>query len=279
MESKRRLMLKTVDDDMTSYNGFKWKKRGMVTCSDWENTPKCGNGLHGLPMGIGDSELLSWDRSAKWLVFEALGGYIEFSDKAKCEKARVLFCGDRKGATDYLVKHGADISKVVGAFQTGGDGSQLTGGDWSQLCAGSDSQLSGGMGSRLLGGMRSHLSGGDWSQLTGSEWSQLSGGDGSVLSGGFGSRLSGGDWNHLMAGDGSQLTGGDWSQLCAGSDSQLSGGIGSALIFLWWDGNCQRVVVGYVEEGGLLSNVKYRLDRNHQIVPVEESDLTVAKGI
>ena len=192
MESKRRLMLKTVDDDMTSYNGFKWKKRGMVTCSDWENTPKCGNGLHGLPMGIGDSELLSWDRSAKWLVFEALGGYIEFSDKAKCEKARVLFCGDRKGATDYLVKHGADISKVVGAFQTGGDGSQLTGGDWSQLCA--------------------------------------------------------------------------------GSDSQLSGGIGSALIFLWWDGNCQRVVVGYVEEGGLLSNVKYRLDRNHQIVPVEESD-------
>ena len=195
MESKR-LMLKTIHDNMTSYNGFKWKKRGIVTCPDWKDTAECGNGLHGLPMGIGNSSFLLWNTSAKWIVFEALGGYIELNGKAKCEKAKVLFCGDRKGATDYLIKHGADISKVVGAFQSGGDWSHLTG----------------GMGSKLTGEM------------------------GSVL----------------------------------------SGGKGSALIFLWWDGNCQRVVVGYVEKKGLLPNVKYRLSQNHQIVPVEETEVEQA---
>jgi len=253
-------MLKTVHNNMTSYNGFKWKKRGIVTCPDWKDTAECGNGLHGLPMGIGNSSFLLWNTSAKWIVFEALGGYIELNGKAKCESAKVLFCGDRKGATDYLVKHGADISKVVGAFQSGGDWSQLTGGDMSHLTGGEGSHLKGGDWSHLTGGKGSHLTGGDVSHLTGEEGSHLTGGEGS--------HLKGGDWSHLTGGKGSKLTG--------EMGSVLSGGKGSALIFLWWDGNCQRVVVGYVEKKGLLPNVKYRLSQNHQIVPVEETEVEQA---
>ena len=256
MESKRRLMLKTVHNNMTSYNGFKWKKRGIITCSDWKNTGECGNGLHGLPMGIGSGSFLLWNESAKWIVFEALGGYIEFDGIAKCESAKVLFCGDRKGATDYLVKHGADISKVVGAFQTGGDMAHLTG----------------GMRSVLSGGMGSVLSGGDGSYVTGGNVSQLTGGDGSHLTGGDGSHLAGGDWSYLTGEMGSVLSGGMGSVLSGGKGSVLSGGKGSTLIFLWWDGECHRIVVGYVEEAGLLPNVKYKLNRNHEIIPVEETD-------
>lgn len=44
------LVLRTVNADGTSYNGFQWPLEvgAVAECPDWDPAPKCGNGLHGL---------------------------------------------------------------------------------------------------------------------------------------------------------------------------------------------------------------------------------------
>jgi len=51
------LVLRSCSKDMTSFNGFVWPKKGYVEAPDWEDTYLCGNGLHGLPWGVGGNYL------------------------------------------------------------------------------------------------------------------------------------------------------------------------------------------------------------------------------
>ena len=62
------LVLRTCNADMTAYNSFKWPETGTVSAPDWDPKPECGNGLHGLLHGCGDSSYLSNEPDAKWLV-------------------------------------------------------------------------------------------------------------------------------------------------------------------------------------------------------------------
>ena len=41
------LILRTCNNDGTSYNGFQWPKAGEVEAKDWRDDYKCGGGLHG----------------------------------------------------------------------------------------------------------------------------------------------------------------------------------------------------------------------------------------
>jgi len=193
-------ILRTCYADLTSYGEFKYPEKGKVICPDWNPEPVCGGGLHGLLNGTGNGNLLNWNADAKWLVLKAKAEdvvSIDDGEKVKCKQATVVFCGDRKGATDYIIAKGVDSSKVVGAFLTCGNNSTLNGGDFSILTGGDYSKLNGGHWSKLTGGFKSTLNGGNVSKLNGGNYS--------TLTGGYGSTLNGGDFSTLTGGEGSVL--------------------------------------------------------------------------
>jgi hypothetical protein len=110
---------------MTSYGGFKWPRKGLVTCSDWEPTYKCGNGLHGLLNGEGNGSLLNWSGDAVWLVVMVeesaiLSGQGDLTDKCKFPCGTVVFSGARDKAIAEMVKRGANLAKIVGGTATAG---------------------------------------------------------------------------------------------------------------------------------------------------------------
>lgn len=55
--NNRGLVLRTCNADGTSYGGFKWplEPGSLAKCDDWNTEAKCGNGLHGLLDGWGNS--------------------------------------------------------------------------------------------------------------------------------------------------------------------------------------------------------------------------------
>jgi hypothetical protein len=253
-EKHRVLLLRTNTADMKSYGGFTWPEKGWCEAPDWDPTPECGHGLHGLLWGEGKALLLGWVDNAKWLVVEAdARELVDLEGKVKVPKAYVLHVGDQVSATQYLYGNGGrgycihgltltggyesmliggDGSVLTGGNRstlTGGDESTLTGGDESTLTGGYESTLTGGYGSTLTGGDESTLTGGDESKLVGGDWSTLTGGDESTLAGGNRSTLAGGNRSTLTGGDESTLTGGDESTLTGGDESTLAGGNRSTL--------------------------------------------------
>ena len=197
------LFLRTCNSDGTSYEGFQWNLEigGITEAPDWNPEPECGGGLHGLLHGKGDGENLDHSKDALWMACEALGPIVDIDHKIKTSKAKTLFVGDRKGATDFLIASGCNPAEVVGAFITGGDSSKIIGADWSTLTGGDDSIITGGRWSTLTGGRWSTVTGGNWSTLTGGNWSTLKGGDYSIVTGGDNSIVTGGDWSIATGGD------------------------------------------------------------------------------
>ncbi|HNR90762.1 MAG TPA: hypothetical protein PKM65_20670, partial [Spirochaetota bacterium] len=144
--------LKTVQSDLTSYNGFKWKRRGIVTAPDWNPDQVCGGGLHAFLRGEGNGSLADWSTDALWLVLKIPEGtYVDLDGKIKFPRCTVVFCGDRKSATDKLQALGCN-GPIIGAYKVGGDGSTVSGGDGSTVSGGDESTVSGGYGSRVSGG-------------------------------------------------------------------------------------------------------------------------------
>ena len=123
----RLLMLKTVNADMTAYNGFVWPREGYVRANKWNPEPVCGDGLHGALYGCGDGSLFIWSPDAVWVVFEPIGEVVDLGGKAKCAEATVIYAGDRKTATDMILNEFGPVA-CIGATVTGGDGATVTGG-------------------------------------------------------------------------------------------------------------------------------------------------------
>ncbi len=234
---KHTLVLRTVAADMTSRGGFVWPRKGTVECPDWDPTPECGQGLHGLAWGTGVATLIDAPGDRVWLVVKVLtADLVDLNGKVKFPRGTVVHCGDQASATQYVAKR-APLGTAVHWLMA-------QGGDWSTLSGGYRSTLTGGYGSTLTGGDWSTLTGGYGSTLTGGDRSTLTGGYGSTLSGGYGSTLTGGDRSTLTGGDRSTLTGGDWSTLSVRH----------------WDGTRYRIATAYVGEDGIKANVAYWLD-------------------
>ena len=126
-------VMRTCNADMTSYDGFKWPRKGLVTCPDWEPTYRCGNGLHGLLNGEGNGGLLNWADDAVWLVVMTdastiFSGQGDLIDKCKFPGGTVVFSGARDKAIAEMVMHGADPAKIVGGTATAGDRGTATAG-------------------------------------------------------------------------------------------------------------------------------------------------------
>jgi hypothetical protein len=232
----KNLFLRTCNADGTSYGGFKWNLEiGSITeAPDWNPEPKCGGGLHGLLHGKGYGYHLNWNDDALWMVCEALGPIVDINEKIKTSKAKTLFVGDRKGATDFLIASGCNPAEVPGAFIVGGDNSTVTGGNRSTV--------TGGNRSTVIGGYRSTVTGGDRSTVTG--------GIGSTVIGGYRSTV----------------TGGDRSTVTGGIGSTVIGGIDSVLTIDYYDGKRDRIAIAYVGEDGIEPDVPYKLDINGKFV-------------
>ena len=127
------LVLRTCNADLTSHGRFKWPASGPVSAPDWNGQPDCGGGLHGLPWGEGDGELLNWDESSKWLVVEVADTCLCFERKCKFPRGIVVYSGDRLGATAYLAANGGFGRAIVGGLITAGDGGTATAGDRGTL--------------------------------------------------------------------------------------------------------------------------------------------------
>ena len=142
---------------MTSHLGFVWPRSGRVECPDWDPTPKCGHGLHGLLRGEGNGNLVCWDSGAIWVAAWIDAGLaIDLTGKVKFPWAEVALVGSRLEVTAFLVANGCS-GAVVGSTLTGGYGSTLTGGYGSTLTGGYGSTLTGGDGSTLTGGYETTL--------------------------------------------------------------------------------------------------------------------------
>ena len=121
------LVLRNCRDDGSSHNGFVWPESGFVECPDWVDNEVCGNGLHGLPWGVGSVSYF-YEEPAKWLVFvasTAKGRYVhgvgDFTDKCKSASARVVYCGEKQGAIDLIAAHLPAGLAMNFATQTAGD--------------------------------------------------------------------------------------------------------------------------------------------------------------
>jgi hypothetical protein len=180
----RKLLLKTVNADMTAHGDFVWPRSGEVLSDKWNPDPVCGDGLHGALHGCGDGSMFNWSDDAVWIVFEAIGEVVEFDGKAKCSAGNVLYAGDRKTATDLIMAECGSVP-CIGAFIVGGDRSTVSGGDWATV------------------------SGGDWATVSGGDWATVSGGVGATVSGGVGATVSGGNWATVSGGDVATVSGGD----------------------------------------------------------------------
>lgn len=114
-KAQKVLVLRTCAADGTSYNDFKWPKKGAAKCSDWKATPTCGNGLHGLLWGEGEGSLLSWASDARWLVVEVLESDIVAIDsqKVKFPKGVVVHCGNQDSATKFILSDPRSAGKKV----------------------------------------------------------------------------------------------------------------------------------------------------------------------
>jgi len=215
------LALKTVSKDMRAYGGFVWPKRGSVEAPDWDQRPVCGGGLHALGWGIGSGGLLNWEEDARWLIVEVdqKKGVVDLEGKIKFRAGKVIHCGDRKSATDFLFKHKAGLQGVVGAFVVASDHESATAGDYGTATAG----------------------------------------DYGTATAGYRGTATAGDYGTATAGYRGTATAGDYGTATAGEGGTATAGEGGSLIIRWWDGSRYRFSVAYINENGVEPNVKYRL--------------------
>ena len=127
----KTLMLRTCPADMVATgkaeNGstysFQWPRQGPVECPDWDPTPRCGGGLHGLPWGNGDWSLLSTAENAVWQVVEVDTASIVDIDgkKSKFPRGNVLFSGSRVEAIIRVLCGSEAMSQSMRAAQAWGE--------------------------------------------------------------------------------------------------------------------------------------------------------------
>ncbi len=135
----RVLVLRTVAANMTSPDeswpgvkagSFKWPKRGLVTCKDWDPSPQCGGGLHGLLWGQGDAGYLRHtDGTRKWLVVECFAKDVVDIGGTKCKfrRGKVLYCGTKEKAVAIIQAAAPDKMTVFGTSTSGNYGKSTSG--------------------------------------------------------------------------------------------------------------------------------------------------------
>ena len=100
--------LRTTNAHGLSYGGFQWPSEvgAIVTAPDWSARPECGGGLHGLPDGLGDYDLLSSEHDALWWVVSFIRAEaVDLDGKVKFPRCRVEYFGRMPGAMKLISTH------------------------------------------------------------------------------------------------------------------------------------------------------------------------------
>ena len=245
----KALCLRTNNEDMTSYNGFRWPDSGHVTAPDWQPTPECGNGLHGLLWGDGDASLLNWDATAKWLVVEIdADSAINLDGKVKFPNCVVVHVGNRHSAATFIAPFVPPGTKVIGGTATAGD----------------DGTATAGIGGTATAGYRGTTTAGDDGTATA--------GYRGTATAGYRGTATAGDDGTATAGDGGTATAGIGGTATAGYRGTATAGDGGSIIIQRWNGKRYKYECAEVGEGGLTPNQPYRLDNDGEFVEGDESE-------
>jgi len=245
---EKALVLRTCAADQSSYGGFIWPTEigTIVTCQDWSEEVKCGNGLHGLLDGFGDYSLLSEDFDAIWQIVEVdRDKCIELDGKVKFQSCKLVYSGTMAVALTKMSDYQIDLLIKSNSIMS----SQLAAsGNYSKLAASGDSSklAASGYNSKLAasGGSSQLAASGYYSQLAASgDYSKLAASGGSsqlAASGNYSQLAASGDYSQLAAsgyysklaasGYYSKLAAsGDYSKLAASGDySKLAASGGSS---------------------------------------------------
>ena len=133
----KALVLRTVGADGISQRGFRWPETGPVEAPDWEPTPSCGHGLHGLLWGDGPASLLDWPESARWQVVEVdVADVVDLGGKVKFPRGVVVYTGDGAVAGALVSAHAPIGTKCIRGTATAGEGGTATAGEGGIATAG-----------------------------------------------------------------------------------------------------------------------------------------------
>ncbi len=228
------LVLRTCNADRTSFGGFRWPEFGPVECTDWIDNDAWGHGLHGLPWGCGDGNRLSWKPDAIWLVIETPWEETRvFGGACKFPCGKVVYSGSQLGAITYLDNHGCGDKPVVGSVRIAGDHATAVTGDRGRATAGL-------AGTAIAG-----------------EWGYA----------------ETGSWGCSIAGYGGHSKTGFGGRAIAGYGGDAAAGENGMIAIETWDGDRYggrpRLVIGYIGEGGLKPDIKYKLDRRNRFISAD----------
>ncbi len=221
---------------------FKYPASGAVATTEWDESARCGGGLHGFLWGAGNPQTTgtNMDPALPWLAIRCLASDVVKIDDDKCKfrSGVVERVGPLPWVAAYVAAEAPTGNAVIGSTVSGGYGSTVSGGDGSTVSGGYGSTVSGGYGSTV------------------------SGGDGSTVSGGDGSTVSGGDRSTVSGGDGSTVSG--------GVRSTVSGGHYSTITVKWWDATASRwrLSVAYPGENGIKPGVRYKSSDDGKFIEV-----------
>ena len=228
MNSEYDLVLRTCNSDMTSSNNFKWPNEGDVEAPDWDPTPKCGHGLHGLLHGCGDDGLLSKNPNAKWFVVKVLKGTcIDLIGKVKFPKGTVVYAGTREEAVKIIAEAYPGEPVVFANRHSEDDGVSIS-------------------------GVHGFSTSGDYGNSASGDYGNSASGDCGIS--------TSGDYGKSTSGDGGKSASGDFGTSTSGDYGTSTSGVGGTLIIKWYDGSRYRTAVAYVGENGIEPNVAFKLD-------------------
>lgn len=153
------LVLRTCKADMASPSpdagGFVWPESGPVEAPDWDPSPVCGHGLHGLLWGEGAGAMLYWGAGPRWLVVEVdEDEVVDLGGKVKFPRGVVVHCGDQASATAYVAEHGGAGRSIVGGTATAGAGGTATAGYRGTATAGDRGTATAGVDGTATAGYR-----------------------------------------------------------------------------------------------------------------------------
>lgn len=282
---KKIVAIRTCRDEMTSFNGYVWPRKGRAECRDWDPEPNYGNGLHALRDGQGNGSLLNWTDNAVWMVLtrDDDGQTVVVGGKVKAPWWDVEFSGSRRDAIEYAASHyGLDPAKCAGGWDSAsGDGSKAAAEGYRSAAAsageGSTSAAVGGRSTASSAGARSAASSeGYQSEASSSGYCSAATSSGeeatSAAAGGRSTASSEGDGSKAAAaGDRSSASSGENGLAAvAGIGGLVRGGLGSALAIGYIDRwGRRRFATALVGEDGIEPDQWYRVtDRGKFVAAV-----------
>jgi hypothetical protein len=242
------LVLKTVNSNMSSHwdSKFFYPRHGVISCPDWDPTSTRGHGLHGLLRGVGNSDFVSWQRSAVWLVIRvATKDIVNLHGAVKFPTGVVVYAGNMKDATDILKKEYPDTA-VIGCTHVASDGGKTIAGYKGTARAGD-------YGSATAGDKGTAIVGNCGIATAGSYGIAFASYDG-VATAGFRGQAT--------AQRGGRVSVGESGIASVGEGGIASAGQGGQIHIRWYDHKSRklRTFVGYVGEDGICPDVYYRIE-------------------